>query len=291
MKKRIIDSDIKNLLRRYHSADVRCYSEILDTLSSYIYNFPRIVFCAPDDQCGEFYEYVLVRLRAILRMYRESDTRFVTWFTVVLRNRFFNYLREQKNRNSIERGYTVVSLDFTNEHEQSLYDRVGDERTYVHEGGRPYGDIVDRIVSSLKKRQRIFFHLYFIETLRPEDVGFLAVTINTPVREILKRIDVIRNSLLKKYEMRNKHLSRLTTLHHAILKGQREGKDEEVLQLKVKKEKVLEEYRRVRLNPSYESISQALGLPLGTVSTGIARMRSAVRNVMKESYDEKLPVL
>ncbi len=290
MKKRIVDENVKALLRQYHTGDTRCYSEILDMVSPYIYHFPRIVFCAPDDQCGEFYEYMLVRLRNILKIYRESQARFVTWFTVVLRNRYFNYLREKKNRDTVEQGYDLVSLDFRNEHEQSLYNLLGDSREYVHEGTAPYGDYVDRIVSGLRKNQRVFFHLYFIENLRQEDVGFLAVTLNRTVRDVLKNIDVVRSSMLRKYEMKHEHLSRLNMLHHAILRGQRDRNKSEVHLLKVKREKIIEEYRRVKLNPSYESIARFLDVPIGTVSTGISRMKSAVRGILKEQYDEKMSV-
>ncbi len=290
MKKRIADEKVKTLLRQYHTGDAHCFSEIVNMLSPYIYNFPRIVFCASDDRCGEFYEYMLVRLRNILKLYRESEAKFVTWLTVGLRNRYFNYLREQKNKDSVERGYDIVSLDFRNEHEHSLYNLLGDSRVYVHEGSRRYGDYIDRIVSGLRKNQRVFFHLYFIENLRQEDIGFLAVTLGRPVRDVLKSIDAVRDSMLRKYEMRHEHLSKLNVLYCAILEGQRAGNEQEVHRLKVKREKILEEYRRVKLNPSYESIAEFLDVPVGTVSTGISRMKSAVRGILKEQYDEKLSV-
>jgi len=291
MKKRIADDKIKTLLRQYNTGETQCYSQILNLLSLYIYNFPRIVFCAPDDQCGEFYEYMIVRLRNILKIYRESDAKFITWLTVVLRNRYFNYLRGQKNKGSVEEAYGIVSLDFRNEHEHNLYNLLPDSRIYVHEGSGRYGDYIDRIVSDLGKSQRVFFHLYFIENLRREDIGFLAVTLDRTVRDVLIGINKVRSSMLRKYEMKHEHLSKLNVLHCAILQGQRAGNEQEVHRLKVKREKILEEYRRVKLNPSYESIARFLDVPVGTVSTGISRMKSAVRGILKEQYDEKLSVL
>ena len=59
---------------------------------------------------------------------------------------------------------------------------------------------------------------------------------------------------------------------------------------KKKRNKVLEEYRRVKLTPSYESLSHFLGFPIGTVSTGIMRMKGAVRNYLKEHNNEEMQV-
>ena len=53
---------------------------------------------------------------------------------------------------------------------------------------------------------------------------------------------------------------------------------------------MLEEYRRIRIHPSYERIARFLGIPLGTVSTGVARMKRAVREIVEELYNEKLPL-
>ncbi len=95
--------------------------------------------------------------------------------------------------------------------------------------------------------------------------------------------------MLEKYRLKNKLFQRLNVLYHDILKNQDENNKIEVEKLKKKRNKVLDEYKRVKLTPSYESLSQFLGFPIGTVSTGIMRMKSAVQKFLKEHYDEEMP--
>jgi hypothetical protein len=60
--------------------------------------------------------------------------------------------------------------------------------------------------------------------------------------------------------------------------------------VKKKREKVFIEYKRVKLNPAYESIAKFLRLPIGTVSTGIMRMKRAATAYLGEEKHETLPV-
>ncbi len=112
MKTRIPDVKIKSNIQQIQNGNKSLYQETVKILSPYIYNFPRIVFSADSDLCGDFYEYVFVRLEKILMAYRETEAKFVTWFTVVLRNRYFNFIRERKSKNSIGDNYKFISLDY-----------------------------------------------------------------------------------------------------------------------------------------------------------------------------------
>ena len=86
MINKIPDKKIKELSVYFKSGDEKSYSIILDMLSGYIYNYPRITFGMSLDVCSDFYEYIFTRLKTILTGYRETDAKFITWFTVVLRN-------------------------------------------------------------------------------------------------------------------------------------------------------------------------------------------------------------
>ena len=71
------------------------------------------------------------------------------------------------------------------------------------------------------------------------------------------------------------------------MRVQDEGNHDSVPGMRRRREKLLDEYRRIKIHPSYESLARFLRKPLGTVSTGISRMKSAVRVVLEE-YHEKL---
>jgi RNA polymerase sigma factor (sigma-70 family) len=286
MNFKIPDSEIKSCLYKYRAGDKKSYSAIIELISPYIYNYPRVIFSSSSDCCGDFYEYILSRLDKILNLYRESDAKFITWFTIVLRNRYLNFVRERMSGDKVREHTDVLSLDQSSEGSPALYDLIGDGKNYLEQDKLNFDALIDGILRKLNERQRIFFHLYFIETLRPEDVSFLSISLQRPVREVLYGIDLLRNAMLKKYEVRGRVLDKLSALHEALLDNQKVSKNDEIILLRKKRERILEEYRRIKLNPSYESIAEVLQLPLGTVSTGIARMKKAVRNAIEEHYKE-----
>ena len=281
MMDRIPDAQIKSCIRRYGSGEKSCYARIVRILSPYIYNYPRIVFRSGPDQCGNFYEYVLLRLERILSRYRESEARFVTWFTVVLRRRYLNFLREHKTSEQ-----PPFSLDCGEG--ARLYDVIAERKDYVRSNKEGYDRLIDGIVRNLNMKQRLFFHLYFIEDLRPEDVGFIAVTTGASVREVLEGIDGIRNSMVRKYAAHRDILDRLGGLYREIIEKSSDREDDVIVRLKKRRDTVMEEYRKIRLNPSYKSIALFLGIPLGTVSTSIARMKKNVRIVLQEMRHEEM---
>jgi|GEM_PF-1244873 len=290
MKYSISDDGIKDQIRKFVAGDEGSYSRIVSMLAQYIYNYARIVFGADEDTCGDFFEYVLSRFRDILSGYRESEAKFVTWFTVVLRNRYLNFIRAEGTKNRTKKEMDFVSLDCGAGDLPALHNILGDEKTYNSTENAEYENLIDEVVRNLKDRQRIFFHLYYVETLRPEDVGFISIHLGWSVREVLEGLEDIRSSIAEKYRLKNRLFQRLNDLYFQIIKNQKEGNESVIEKLKKKRNKVLEEYRRVKLNPSYESIGRFLRLPIGTVSTGIMRMRTTLRNYFEECYGEKMPV-
>lgn len=290
MKNRVDDANIKELIKKYKNSDEKTYDEIIKILSPYIYNYPRIAFCSDWDTCGDFYEYILVRMRDIFKAYRESEARFITWFTVVLRSRYLNFIRGNRSRLSVREQFDFLSLDCKGEKSLNLYEVISDNREYSSSKNEGFQNLVDEIAKNLDDKYRIFFHLYYLETLRPEDVGYISIFLGRSIREILSGIDEIRNSMIDKYEIKNGLLDNLNTLFYRLLKDQESGKLGVSEKIKKKRDRVLTEYRKVKLNPSYESLSRFLKIPIGTVSTGISRMKKAVKCYLKEHYHEGMPI-
>ncbi|MFW6181775.1 MAG: sigma-70 family RNA polymerase sigma factor [Spirochaetota bacterium] len=283
MKQLIPDRRVKQLLRRFNGGDRECFGEILRLVSPYVYHYPRIVFGADEDRCGDFYEYVLVRLKKILSCYKEAETRFVTWFTVVLRNRYLNHLRETGGSAP---AVDLLSLDGS----RNLYSLLSESRDLVVHQSTGLGRLVERVVAGLNERQRLYFHLYYLETLRPEDLGFMAITLGRPPREVLHGLEQVRSSMTARYRAKERLSAKLGSLYLQFVRCQKENRDEHAERYRRRRDRVLEEYRRVKLNPSYESIARFLDVPLGTVSTGIARMKKAARAILEEHADETMSV-
>jgi DNA-directed RNA polymerase specialized sigma24 family protein len=299
MGDRIEDRVVKEALGRYRDGDDGRFHEVVEMISHYIYNYPRIVFGADRDVCGGFYEYVLARMKEILGGYRVTGAKFLTWLTVVLRNRYLNYLREAKGSGGIEAKVRVVSLDGEYGSRarggapgdtRSLYDVVGDRRYLWTERCGGYDELLEGIVRNIRESQRVYFHLYFIDTIRPEDMAFLAIQLDRPVSRILEGVRSVRGSMEEKYRLKWRLEHRLNALFYDLLHGQRDGKGDLVGRLKNRQAKLVKDYERVKLNPSYESIAKFLGLPVGTVSTGIMRMKKSVQSRLEETGYEKMQV-
>lgn len=284
MKQLIPDRKVKELLRSFRGGDRDCFGEILRLVSPYVYNYPRIAFGADEDRCGDFYEYVLVRLKKILSCYGESETMFVTWFTVVLRNRYLNHLRETGGGAP---AVDLLSLDGG----RNLYNFLSESRDLVVHQSTGLGRLVERVVAGLNERQRLYFHLYYLETLRPEDLGFMAITLGRTPREVLRGLEQVRSSMAGRYRARDRLSAKLGGLYLQVLRSQKEHQDERAEMYRRRRDRVLEEFQRVKLNPSYESIARFLDVPLGTVSTGISRMKKAAQVIIKEHADEAMFVL
>ncbi len=281
MKSCISDSRIKGLIREYRDGDEKAYGKLVDMISSYIYNYPRIVFFADEDRCGDYYEYVFMHLRGIIDRFRDTGARFTSWFTVVLRNRYFNYNRESHKGYILREGSVGLSFDFASERFSGLYNLIGDRRDYSGSVHGRYEELVDMIVRELNDRQRALFHLYYIDTLRPEDVGFLSIYLGNSPRETLEGIDRVRCTIARRYEQKEGLLIKLNEVYRRIVYLQREGDFGRAQVEKNRQKRLLAEYEHLRLNPSYKNIAEFLVLPVGTVSSGILRMKACVRRIVE----------
>ena len=290
MKNPISDIKIKECMRSYQSGDIAVFSSIVRLLSLYMYNFPRIVFAADPDCCSEFYEYMLRRLRKVLNSYRETDAKFTTWFTVVLRSRYINFVRERKSKSEQHIDSFVFSLDYSDDNRQSLYSLIAERKDFLRSDHPLYDELVERIVSHLNQKHRIFFHLYFLDSLRPEDVVFLAVNLGRSMRNVLHGIGRLKETVVKRYEKKNESLGKLNQYYRELISAQQRDDTWALLRIRKRRSAVIDEYRRIKIHPSYEGMATFLKIPLGTVSTGVSRMKGAVRNILEELYHEKLPL-
>ncbi len=277
-------------MRSYQSGDAGVFPNIVQLLSLYIYNYPRIVFAADPDRCSEFYEYLLSRLRKVLNSYRETDAKFTTWFTVVLRSRYINFIRERSSRTDQSVDCFSVSLDYRDDNRQSLYNMIAERKDFLQSDYAFYDELVERIVSHLNHKQRIFFHLYFIDSLRPEDVVFLSLSLGRSIRDVLHSIGRLKETVVKRYEKKNESLGKLNQYYRELISAQHRDDHQAMSRIRKKRAGAIEEYRRIKTHPSYEGLVMFLEIPLGTVSTGISRMKGVVRTILEELYHEKLPL-
>lgn len=95
---RLNDLQVKELTDRFISCGDHQALERIDLLlAAIIWNYPRKFRGYTEDDSASFYEFVRSALPSILASYKRGQTLFLTWFFVVLRSRYLNWLRAQKD--------------------------------------------------------------------------------------------------------------------------------------------------------------------------------------------------
>lgn len=287
MKCKIPDERIKKVIQDYRCGNADAFREIINLISPYVYNFPRVIFNQGADICGDFYQSIITNLKSIIAGYRISEVRFGTWFTVVLRNRFVSFIKSRRKiLNERGKGDLVYLDDDTGG--APLYVKIPDIRAYVDCEKQNYDSMIEKIVSNLKPGLRVFFHFYFLETVRPEDVVFLSIHLERTPQDIIHALNFLRNSLDEKYRIKNNLYKRLGNVYDRIIESQKRKDKVKVSYYRRVRGRLLEEYFRVKLNPSYNCIGKVLAIPSGTVSTGVFRMKRSIKEIIGEASYERL---
>jgi RNA polymerase sigma factor (sigma-70 family) len=120
------DALIKEEISGWRSSpDERKYRRIMEMLSPLIYEYPVRVFNANEDSSGNFFEYVFERLSQLLMKYDAQATRFTTWFFIVLRNLYFNWLRSNRSKE----GLRTIPIKIPSQDSETEID-LGDMKEY-----------------------------------------------------------------------------------------------------------------------------------------------------------------
>ncbi len=91
--------DINRLLIKIkENKNQKLLKDLIEKVSPLIYNFPRIVFNADIDNCGEFYIYVIERFNKFIFKYDNNIASFKTWFFILLKSYYINWLKSKSNR-------------------------------------------------------------------------------------------------------------------------------------------------------------------------------------------------
>ncbi len=276
----IDDEKIKFLIYRYKHEKIDLLSEIADMLAIYVYNYPRIVFKASEDVCSDFYEYILRNLDKILNSYSICDARFITWFTIILRTRFFTFIKHQKSTDS-----KIMSLDRENVDNVTLHNKLNDYRSYNSEEKKRMNRMLDEITVFLSDKMRLYFHLYYVDIIRPEDIRFVSVFLKRGILETVKGINKIKAELIERTEKKINIETKLEKIYQNIIKAQEVSNKIGEKDARKRQLKLLNEYMRVKTIPSYNSIAEFCGVPSGTVSSNIARMKRQVRKLIPEKLN------
>jgi len=175
----IDDGKIKKLIARYQNNE-EPIAVVIEYLAPIMYSYPLLIAKLDEDSCSDYFEYMLIRMKKILSAYREMDYKFMTWFSVVLRRHYYNWLKSRKDKN--------IDIPLLN---APINGESGDEMVFflAYEEYRPTGvyEKIDKLINTLPSREKIILKLHYFNFFKEEDLFELVETFNKDFHTVFKK--------------------------------------------------------------------------------------------------------
>jgi RNA polymerase sigma factor (sigma-70 family) len=250
--------------------------DIVDELAPRVYQFPRRRMGWDEDACGDFYVFIHPRLIRLLDRFQDQGKPFESYLWAVLNWQLRNFARERRRS---ERAWSVsLSLD------------PGDT---VEEPASPLelpGTIARCIRSDADRRNFLILALKCSRFIDDDSAAALAPIAGIGVPELLalsarlKALRASRDARLDTFRCRrNKTFAQARQLE-AELRNEVDSERIAVLQaarvrLHRRMEAAMRRMARVNVSPTNREIACLLGIPKGTVDSGLYWLKRKLASV------------
>lgn len=170
------DSRIKSLVEAWQKTkDERLWDEIAAALCGLVRNYPRFRYGRDEDACSEFLAFLYPRLKSLLANWRPTEAKFTSWFFVVLRCRYLDFVASEKTHRELPAGPLVRRGWRDRRKELDASERTVVSRWRERQGRSPHSGTalrhaMRRLCKELDPDQRLLLHLLFDE-VSPEELG------------------------------------------------------------------------------------------------------------------------
>jgi DNA-directed RNA polymerase specialized sigma24 family protein len=261
--------------------------DIVDELAPRVYHFPRRTMGWDEDACGDFYVFIHPRLLRLVRKFRDQGRPFESYLWAVLNWQLRNFARDRGRR----------------EREWGISLRMGDPSDAVAPGADRGGEpdrprrleVAERVPFALPlfspemartirspadRRNFLFLVLKCSRLLDPAAAGALAPLTGVAPSRLLELAGTLcgmrapRERRLEKFRCRrNKAFSRVLLLE-AELKGEVDAAKcaalrETLRRTRQRMHAAVRRMSRVGMSPTNREIAAVLGVPKGTVDSGL----------------------
>lgn len=265
--------------------------ELLERYMQAIYWLPRQAFGADEDTLSDFLLYALEKLRTRDTLSKYDPSRgasFSTWFGVILRNLYLDYLRAQPDEPlalELQEGVAAPPVEETS-------------------------DTEDRLLAAMHIRCRVLFKLLLCNSylLTSEEVRWIADKSERGVLETTEQLAELEDELAQREANLQDRYDRLAVAcwwkntYEKQLERLEHNNDrpwtrqaEEMDKIQARLERRRQEYRRIVHDLSgtagiattpYKDLARILGMPEGTVASHISRCRAAAADFLRQEREK-----
>jgi len=253
-------------------------SDLVDELAPRVYQFPRRKMGWDEDACGDFYLFVHPRLIRLLDRFRDQGKPFESYLCAVLNWQLRNFARDRR------RGQTNwnVSLRLEDSEKES------DDSTPLL---RVPSEIASIVTTDADRRNFLFLVLKCSRSLDPENAQALAPVAGISSARLLTLASTLqgmraaRETRLETFRSRrNKAFALIRVLETELMSFQ--GDEERMAALRARLARARKRMRsamqrmaRVGLAPTNREIGAVLGVPKGTVDSGLYWLKRKLASV------------
>jgi DNA-directed RNA polymerase specialized sigma24 family protein len=266
--------------------------DIVSALAPRVYQFPRRKMGWDEDACGEFFVFVHPRLIRLLDRFTDQGKPFESYLSAVLNWQLRNFARDRKRG---ERSWNVsLRLDAGDPDVQETREKTGPEP--VAEAARMPEIFSALIRSDADRRNFLFLALKCARTIGPENAPALAAVSGVGEDRILglsaslREMRAAREHRLETFRTRRNRAFAQSRLLETELQGEVEMERIAVLRASLAKARkrmraAMSRMARVKLAPTNFEIARVMGVPKGTVDSGLYWLKRKLASV----YDPDIP--
>lgn len=287
--KNIDDIKIKKLIENYNINKDNLYT-LTEMLSEVIYSFPFITSNMDSDNCSEFYEYILVRMDKIISSYKIMDCKFLTWFTVVLKRHFYNWLKHKEVKDNRE--ITVLNAPIKSESNTEMISLIPDLSDDNYEFNNEQSDVL-RAINSLPIREKIILKLHYFDFFTDSDLNETSQIFECNLDSLIKRYITIRSRVAKRNELLKELQDRVVKAYNkkAVYLDKKinnlNQQKIKIFETKIKKFEKDHKNNLCKLEKTYSSvrnrdISYLLGISTKIVANSLFRGKRLLKKILEK---------
>lgn len=277
---KIDEIKIQKLISQFkNSKDQQILIEIIKELSIMIYNYPKLLYNYNEDNCSDFYLYFIERIESVILKYNENMASFNTYFNIVLKSRYINWLNQIKTKNRIQ-DYPVS------------FENLNSARFQNYDGCLNESDLKNKIEEVIKKMPVLDYLIiklcyYHIDA---QTLNILAEYLKKPLKECynLYQEAFEKSSYTEKFNKLYTKLENLNIKLNYLEQNLKVAKNQEKLHLnslKSKIEKKIKETQNALLELKIieiKFIKKILNISLSDIYYRLDRIKKVLKEELKD---------